>query len=1082
MLKAFSKVFHKTPPQGAPDDLQPEDFAHAQVTADPRQHIKRASGIRLRQQTPNSAGLGIHSPTVPQNSTGGGQIVVVSPNRNPGSSGGGGGRLAWPHMTEGAYPAGQPNKRVSLHHRMEQQLVQPRLHVKGPGQGTDGRFALTKDNLDWHLRMIPPVKESKYDRILKYIEMQQQAVAAAADLAPQQNHSDIDTSLLMGGGPMNNGPNESQQQQQQQQQQQRANARIHYGVPAGGTTPMLIPMQPYQQQQQQPLQQYGMSGVLLAPPLADREITKTAPYFHAVGGSHMDAIPPHMGGHPLNNGVSTAQKRTADPQPLTIDGHKDSEDDDTPLAAINASTNSRLPPPPRLTIPPHTGFEKYAAAAYNSGDNDNEELPEAVVPGSGFRASIASFQSNMAVNFNTEPTARMSFSNSNPRSASIFESHYRTTPVPRSPTVLETLAHHMSTNSGSGHHSSFPSAKIQNRPSLDAITPTSPDKKHSSGDSAVEASPLDVPSAAIRRQQQRQSVVVAKHTGVDGDDDTQLLAKQRPMSSSAALQARDSISMLLKNSFTLDHPTSEDGSDTSRQVPNDQTDANGHEKQYIRNNPNDLGTLESAEQGSDSDSSIALRVVNPSSVHGSDECSNNKNFDSDQVVPAANHVGANNTTNNYDDEDDDKPLMSLPRPQKETQQRPSLYISTNPNQKPPAQPTKDNTGRNSTSVIDSDDDDDDQPLSSLLLQPNTTSDELGSLPLPMPRHVVDPDAVANMDDMVNETAVPLRKSIGEQPVSPLGPRGASVRKESSLSRSFRMSDHNDEPAEGTAGYIRSRMPAKRRSNLSTCLDIGDETGRIGQLSLPRDLAMNRDPIIEHDSESDDGSNSRSNAPSPQQVADYAEEMGRPWARHSEYNPSTTSLGSHRKTQRGSTLGQQLTEEMHQLRMGLARAQRDNDRQSWQPGNNAPLAQQPWLRKENALSDTALPHKLETLQKLTAGAANANHSSTAGGPGNNSFLDALAAAELGAEAPKMVSSWSFTDNQRPHSIQPQRRSRWFGKGNGLPANNSSNTNIPLHAPPSDDTHANHGSSSFSSRFNAKLGKLKKTLKPAAGTPV
>ncbi|KAJ2846521.1 hypothetical protein GGI22_006229, partial [Coemansia erecta] len=148
MLKAFSKVFHKTPPHGATDDLQPEDFVHAQVTTNPpRQHIKRTSGLRLRQQNQNPAGLGIHSPTAPQSS---GQNAVVSPNRNTDS---GGGRLAWPHMTEAAYPAGQPNKRVPMQHRMEQPVVQPRLHVKGPAQGTDGRFALTKDNLEWHMRM-----------------------------------------------------------------------------------------------------------------------------------------------------------------------------------------------------------------------------------------------------------------------------------------------------------------------------------------------------------------------------------------------------------------------------------------------------------------------------------------------------------------------------------------------------------------------------------------------------------------------------------------------------------------------------------------------------------------------------------------------------------------------------------------------------------------------------------------------------------------------------------------------------------------------------------------------------------------
>ncbi|KAJ2846098.1 hypothetical protein GGI22_006348, partial [Coemansia erecta] len=671
-----------------------------------------------------------------------------------------------------------------------------------------------------------------------------------------------------------------------------------------------------------------------------------------------------------------------------------------------------------LTIPPNAGLEKYAIAAYIDGDVDNNdddegELPEAVVPTSGFRASMVSFQSNMAVNFNTEPTGRVSFSNSNPRSASIFDSHYRTTPVQRSPTVLDTLAHHMSTNSGSAHHSSFPSAKIYNRPSLDAITPTSPAKRHSSDDSAVEASPLDAAGPTIRhqaqRQYQRQSVAVANHAGSNGAEDNQSLARQRPMSSSAALNARGTIALQLKHAFSAEHQDNDDDG-TSRQLPNDPPQTNGHGKQHERRDPNGLGTLDFVERGSDSDSSVALRVVNLSSVHGSDEFVGKKGIDDAQLVPAAVAAaaaaadGIRADNNNYD-EDDDRPLMSLPRPQMDNQQRPSLYISTNPkqlHQQYPDQPVNGNGV-----VCDNVESDDDQPLSSLLIQPNAAADEdLGDLPLPMPRHVIDPDAVANINDMVNEAAVPLRTSIGERPVSPRVARGSSVRKESSLSRSFRMADHKDDSADGTVAYTRSPMPAKRRSNLSTSIDLGDE----GQLSQPKSRVVNGAPIIEGDSESDDNSNHRSNAPSPQQP-DFAEEMGRPWARNSEYNPSTTSLGSHRKTQRGSTLGQQLTEEMHNLRIGLARAQRDNSdrtpRQSWQGGNAPPAVQQPWLRKESALSDTALPHKLETLQRLTAGADANSNIREVGDPGNSNrdFLDALAAAGRGDVAPKMVSSWS-----------------------------------------------------------------------------
>ncbi|KAJ2517520.1 hypothetical protein H4217_003917 [Coemansia sp. RSA 1939] len=1061
MLKAFSKVFHKTPPQGAPDDLrlQPEDLAHAHVTEDARNNISRGSGARLRQQNPHSSGLGIHSAMAPQNTATNALAGAVSPNRN---APGGGSRLAWPHVAEDSYPPGLPNKRASLHRRMEQQLVQPRLHVKGPAQGTDGRFPLTKDNLEWHLRMIPPVKESKYERILKYIEMQQQAVAAVAELTPQQMRGDIDSSLLMGGSPMQYDRGDSQPQ--------RLNPRSHYTA-SSANPPFIIgsmqqQQQPPQHQQQQPLQHYRVSSVMLAPPLADREITKTAPHFHAPSGNHADIVFSQVARPRLNNAPAT-QNYAADPAKQAADVHGcNEEDDDTPLAAINSGTNSRVPPP-NLSVQPKTGLEKYASGE----SNEDADLPEAVVPTNGFRASITSFQSNMAMNLNTEPTGRVSFSNSNPRSASILESHYRTTPVPRSPTALEALALHMSTNSGSARHSSFPSAKIHNRPSLDAITPTSPEKRRSSADSAMEPSPLGTANAYNRhyhqqQQQQRQSVAVANRIGSDGEDDDQPLAKQRPMSSSAAFLTHDNIGMQLKHAFSFGQHNNDDGDDSNmaRRAPGKLADINGDSKQRELSGSVDSGTVESAEQNRDSDSisSVPLHVVNQSSVRGSDESADNNDIADDHVVPALDYI---------DDDDDDRPLVTIPKPQNSVQPHPSLYISTKLKQK--QKPLDKHVGdHGSSNSVDSDDD---QPLSSLLLQPNTASDDLGSLPLPMPRHIIDPDSIVNMSDMINESVAPLRTSIGERPVSPLGPRGSLVRKNSSLSRSFRMSDHNADAADGIADYIRSPMPAKRRSNLSTCIDLSDQ--------IAGNTAINGDPIIEGDSESESGNRDRSNAPSPQQV-DLAKEMGRPWARDSEYNPSSTSLGSNRKTQRGSTLGQQLTEELHQLRMGLAHAKRDNDRvarQSWQPGSAVLPVQQPWLHKESTLSDTALPHKLDTLNKLSSGAAAVNGSSAAvAGPRIN-LLDAIAAVEQGAEAPKMTSSWSFTDEQRPQSTQPQRRSRWFGKGaNGLSANAGSNPSLhsPMQDSAKDDAHPIHGSS-LSSRFNAKLGKLKKTLKPNPG---
>ncbi|KAJ2339684.1 hypothetical protein GGF43_006590, partial [Coemansia sp. RSA 2618] len=128
MLKAFSKVFHKA--HGAADEPQSGTRA---LEDGGRPVAKRV----LERHHPAELGLGT------------GDAHGGPPRRN----GGGGGGYSRPRALDvGVRPARDPGKRISLQHRMEQQM-QPRLHLKGPAQGIDGRFPLTSDNIEWHMRM-----------------------------------------------------------------------------------------------------------------------------------------------------------------------------------------------------------------------------------------------------------------------------------------------------------------------------------------------------------------------------------------------------------------------------------------------------------------------------------------------------------------------------------------------------------------------------------------------------------------------------------------------------------------------------------------------------------------------------------------------------------------------------------------------------------------------------------------------------------------------------------------------------------------------------------------------------------------
>ncbi|KAJ2814943.1 hypothetical protein IWW50_006977, partial [Coemansia erecta] len=259
---------------------------------------------------------------------------------------------------------------------MEQQM-QPRLHLKGPAQGIDGRFPLTSDNIEWHMRMLPPMKESKYERILRYVHDQQQHVPAAVDPAHQQQ--DIDASVLMTGNPVHHD-----YQEPQYGLLKPFHSTLHplshngahsaaYG-PAAGMA-VLAPPRP---------------GAHQVRPLADRGYPQNAQQANHTTTHHADAAAVNQG---------------ADDMPTDAAADNE-EDDNTPLAAINMPALR----PRSLDV---TGMEKYMPASLD------DPLPGPGSPAYGARMSMMSFHSTMAVNLNSEANDGLSrsLSASNPMSA-----------------------------------------------------------------------------------------------------------------------------------------------------------------------------------------------------------------------------------------------------------------------------------------------------------------------------------------------------------------------------------------------------------------------------------------------------------------------------------------------------------------------------------------------------------------------------------------------------------------------------------------------------------------------------------------
>ncbi|PIA14694.1 hypothetical protein COEREDRAFT_10121 [Coemansia reversa NRRL 1564] len=919
MLKAFSKVFHKA--QGVADEP-----TRSTTTEHPGGGPPSATKRVLERHRPVETGLG----------NGGAdsrEMEVHAPRSPPHRSG-----FVQASMPDaGVQTATELTKRVSLQHRIGQQ-VQPRLHLRAPPPGTDGRFQLTRSNIEWHLRMLPPVKESKYERILWYVQDQQQHVPAIAD-SMQTEEQGIDASVLMSGRVTHHDYADAAYRQaglmHPQQPAPRAAFHSHlHPLPRSNAhrasvMTVLVPPRP----------SMGVQAV------GEHDVSPNGEALHLAG---LDRNATQQQTHHAT--VARADSGTGG-------NASEDNDDNTPLGAINHGALGQSSGNAGLGELGVTSLGKYMDGALDL------PLSGPGVVGNGARMSMMSFHSTMAVNLNSDPPGGLSRSQSvsNPLSASGHDaSSRRNTPV--APTPQDTRALRLSVHSSSARHSSPVSNALKARPSLDAITPSVP-------------------------------ALAAEDDGFD--DDTRPLAAHRPT--------------LAGEQNAKPKPTAPSASGIGRPR---------------------AGSRDGSIEG------VALRVVNRVSSGESEA------------------------------EDDDQPLMSLGRRLSETHDTGALRVDA------AARPTAINA-----------DDDDDQPLSALLFQPHATDDDLGSLPLPMPRRVVDPDAVADLNEMVNESAAPMRTGSAERSASPSGSLGV-VRKKSLLSRTY--TPGADNGRSGLGSDSPPHHPTKRRSRLrySTPMSLHQSSVLEALVvtdphnSLPRP-AKTAGPISPSESTS-----SSSQDPPELATGTHPDGAGCPWLSNRQYSVSNTSVNSHRRACRGSTLGQQLTDELQKVREDIARSRRDYDRavrRSWQVGD--PLAvPQPWMRHESTLSDTALPQ----------GSGDSTHAAAVlpvvATISRNNSDDIVTHSDA-----KLPSSWSFSEKQRPQSSQNYRVPRWLAKGPDAASRNVTSATsrlshawLPSKASASSidavaaSAHPPIAGSSLSSRINNKFGKLKRTLKSGSSS--
>ncbi|KAJ2769763.1 hypothetical protein IWQ57_002966 [Coemansia nantahalensis] len=392
-----------------------------------------------------------------------------------------------------------------------------------------------------------------------------------------------------------------------------------------------------------------------------------------------------------------------------------------------------------------------------------------------------------------------------------------------------------------------------------------------------------------------------------------------------------------------------------------------------------------------------------------------------------------------DDDDDNQPLVCLTRKPSERPGQETLRVCVATNAvgaEPPG------SGGNVNN-----DDDDDRPLSALLLQSQTAGEDLGCLPLPPLVH--DPDAPADLDDIVNESPTPLRTSIGSR----LAAQGVA-RKSSLLSRAF----HPELDEDGaTAAPRRIRRPHRDRH--STPLSVPQSPGEAQMATEAPYNSLPRPPKARAiDNDASDGGNTSDGRYREAAAADGVEpavldrasgEAGRPWLRDQDYSVSDSSLSTNRRAKRGSALGQQLTEDLQRVRREIARERREADmsvRHSWQIGTLEAVPR-PWMRDVHTLSDSALAKEAQVASQAAAATAN----------------NAVAHSDV----PETQPAWPFASRARPMSTQNNHRlSRLYGwaAGGGRRSNS-----MPL----GDD-----GEQMAAPVARSWLGRLKRTLRPGS----
>lgn len=700
---------------------------------------------------------------------------------------------------------------------------------------------------------------------------------------------------------------------------------------------------------------------------------------------------------------------------------RDKEDEDnTPLAAISISTSPRqqpvafaqppppLPPPKAPARPDNLDIVPGSSLEKYMTDSLNDPLPEPISPTKGSaRMSMMSFQSNMAVNLN--PSEHISVS----RTHSLSNA--------RSPITRESLPD--SANSGSNG---------QRRPSL--LTAN-----------------VDHEAATPRP------------TIEENVDDDEPLVKQQQRG--------------LERKVT-------DGADSGK--------AGGI---------NDM----------DSEPEIALRVVNGTeSVHDSDKSVSIKQSKAGEIEG----VGSGD-----EDEDDNKPLMSLTgniglKNQDAAEIKELKVVNT---------------------AVAATDDDDDQPLSNLLAQSapphqnkhfGNDGNDVGSLPLPAPRRVVDPDTV----DDVNEGPASLGHRLSENSAIAMSLRRStsSARQRSSLRSAVPIfadedvasnaatssmavavnsdysnprnnntlseissgavmntnprptTQHSTQPSNLSGLSIQLAVKSRRSNSITRSVNLdGSVSPFEAQQRLPGVLEDATNEAIAEDSEEEMKRNKdtsitlamlESGAADVRDSGDESRDSGKPWMFTRGYSESATSLNSNRRAMRGSTLGQQLADELHMLREGIARSQKEKekaDRRSWQIGALPTAISRPWLRNENVRSDPALPERRQVSQTMV----NFQDSS------DSREQRPITSSGIGQKLAHTGSSKS-----RPISIQPKRASRWFASNKKVISGKEDNVSLSDMAAASVDVDVDGQSTStggefpksLSSRINSKFGRLKRTF--------